>query len=860
MKEVNTGFSRAFLRATEPIVFGTRPYTLIALTLITAFMGYQAAQLKPDPGFEKQLPLEHEYIKVFKKYQQDFGGANLVLTAIVQKEGTIYEPAFMETLRKATDEVFFLPGIDRSRVSSMFTPDVRFIEVVEGGFSGGNVIPADFQPTPEMLDQVHTNVNKSTIIGRLVANDHTAAMVFAELLEFDPLTGEKLDYVKVSNLLEDLRGRFTNPEMYEYKLTVDHPPFKAGDVPIRGFRALERGLRFERFDVNYTNEEGIGQVTTIDGGELEVSTVKNPEYNPNVSVHIIGFAKVVGDVSAAVAEVVGFFGLTLLLTLLLLWYYCGSLKIALLPLSCALLAVFWELGLLRLFGFGLDPFAILVPFLVLSIGVSHGVQITNFWLYEMADHGRNSFDASRATFRRLVIPGITALITNVVGFGTILLIPIDVIQEMALNACFGCLAIVLTKKVLLPILLSYVKVSNLEQFREHQRKRDRLFDRTWEALAALTDRRNAIGVLVAAGAVFAWSLWMYPKLKIGELHEGVPQLRPDSRYNRDSAMVGRKFAIGVDQLKVISENPAQACVEYDVMAEVERFAWRMTNTPGVQKVISLPQVSTIVTRGYNEGSPKWKVLQRNRNTLAQMITPFDTSTGLLNYDCSAMPVLIFTTDHRADTIDGIIAAIGEFKAAQENPRVNFALASGNVGVIAASNQVIKAKELPILLWVYAAIGLCVWLSFRTAASMVCVLVPLIVVSWLAYAVMVIIDIGLTVATLPVAAFAAGIGVDYGIYIYSVLEECIEKGLPLREAYKQTLHQTGKAVVFTGLTLGASVCTWLLSDLQFQVDMGLLLTLMFLANAVGAVVLLPAFASFLIKPRPEAVAAAQSLQR
>jgi uncharacterized protein len=845
MKEMNGPFAKGFLRWTEPFVFGKRPWTLAVLTLVTLFMGYQASQLKPDPGFEKQLPLEHEYIKIFKKYQQDFGGANLVLTAIVQKDGSIYKPAFMETLRKATDEVFFLPGIDRSRVSSLFTPDVRFIEVVEGGFSGGNVIPADFTPTPEMLDRVRTNVNKSTVVGRLVANDHTAAMVFAELLEFDPLTGEKLDYVRVSNLLEDLRGRFTSPDMYEYRLKADHPPFKAGDVAVRGFREIGRPAG-EKFVVNYVDDAGIGQVTTIDGSALEASKVANPDYNPDVTVHVIGFAKIVGDVSAATAEVVGFFGLTLLLTLLLLWYYCGSLRIALLPLSCALLAVFWELGMLHLFGFGLDPFAILVPFLVLSIGVSHGVQITNFWLYEMADHGRDSFDASRATFRRLVIPGITALITNIVGFGTILLIPIDVIQEMAWNAMFGCFAIVMTKKVLLPILLSYVKVSNLEKFREHQRKRDAYFDRTWEALAALTDRRNAVKVLGGAGLVFAVSLAMYPHLKIGELHKGVPQLRPDSRYNLDSAKVGEKFAIGVDQLKVIAEVEPQACVDYAVMDEIQRFAWRMANLDGVQKVISLAQLSTIVTRGYNEGNPKWKVLQRNRNTISQAISPFDTGTGLLNYDCSAMPVLIFTSDHKADTIDGIIAAIDEFKKTQEHPGVNFALASGNVGVIAASNQVIKAKELPILLWVYAAIGLCVWLSFRTLASMVCVLVPLIIVSWLAYAVMVVIDIGLTVATLPVAAFAAGIGVDYGIYIYSVLEEQIGKGLPLREAYKQTLHQTGKAVVFTGLTLGASVCTWLLSDLQFQVDMGLLLTLMFLANAVGAVVLLPAFASFLVK--------------
>ncbi|HUR40843.1 MAG TPA: MMPL family transporter [Verrucomicrobiae bacterium] len=850
MKELNGPFSRAFLKATEPFVFGKRPWTLGFLIIVTLFMGWQAAQLRPDAGFEKQLPLQHEYIKVFKKYQQDFGGANLVLTAIVQKEGTIYNPGFMETLRKATDEVFFLPGVDRSRVSSLYTPDVRFIEVVEGGFSGGNVIPAEFKPTPEMLEQVRSNVNKSTVIGRLVANDHTGAMVFAELLEFDPLTGEKLDYVKAANLLEDLRGRFMNPEMYEYRVKADHPPFKAGDVAVRGFREIGR-LSGETFDVTFVDGEGIGGVTRIKGNELEVSTVKNPDYNPDVTVHLIGFAKVVGDVSAAVAEVVGFFGLTLALTLLLLWYYTGRLRIAVLPLACALLAVFWELGMLHLFGFGLDPFAILVPFLVLAIGVSHGVQITNFWLYEMADHGRNSFDASRATFRRLVIPGITALITNVVGFGTILLIPIDVIQEMAWNAIFGCCAIVMTKKVLLPILLSYVKVPDLAGFREHQKRRDRFFDRAWESLAALTDRRNATMVLGAAAVVFAWSAWMYGDLKIGELHKGVPQLRPDSRYNLDSAMVGEKFAIGVDQLKVIAETSPQACVEYAVMETITQFAWRMTNTPGVQKVISLPQVGSIVSRGYNEGNPKWKVLPRNRNSISQAITPFDTSTGLLSYDCSAMPVLIFTRDHKAETVEGIIEAIRQFKSElPADSKVNFALASGNVGVIAASNEVIKAKELPILLWVYAAIGLCVWLSFRTLASMVCVLVPLIVVSWLAYAVMVLIDIGLTVATLPVAAFAAGIGVDYGIYIYSVLEEQIEKGLSLREAYKQTLHQTGKAVVFTGLTLGAAVCTWLMSELQFQVDMGLLLTLMFIANAIGAVVLLPAFASFLVKPHAD----------
>jgi len=74
-------------------------------------------------------------------------------------------------------------------------------------------------------------------------------------------------------------------------------------------------------------------------------------------------------------------------------------------------------------------------------------------------------------------------------------------------------------------------------------------------------------------------------------------------------------------------------------------------------------------------------------------------------------------------------------------------------------------------------------------------------------------------------------------------------MSLRKAYETTLHQTGKAVLFTALTLGAAVCTWLFSGLQFQVDMGILLTIMFIANAVAAVLLLPAFAAFLLKDHP-----------
>ncbi|WP_348672489.1 MMPL family transporter [uncultured Abyssibacter sp.] len=835
------------LRVVEPLVYARRGLGMAVLVLLTAFFGYQASQIKPDAGFEKSIPLEHPYMKVLKQYQSAFGGGNLIKVALIQEDGEIYNEEFLSTLRKVTDDVFFIPGIDRSRVSSLFTPDVRYTEVVEGGFAGGNVIPAEYQPNQEMFDLIKTNVGKAGIIGRLVTQDQTGAMVNAELLEFDPVTGEKLDYRKVSHQLEEIRKTY----------------------------------------------------------ETE-----------NIKIHIIGFAKVVGDVTDATLEVVGFFLLTLLMTLVLLWLYTGSFKLAVLPLVCSIVAVIWEFGLLRLFGYGLDPFAILVPFLVLSVSVSHGVQYANAWVGEVAHNGRNSFDASLETFRRLAIPGTTALITDVAGFATIYLIPIDIIREMSLNAAFGVAAIIVTNKVMMPIWLTWIKIGDIESFKRKQAARDRFGEGLWRLMAKNTRRTPAVVTLLICSILLGWSLWKYDDLQVGDSQAGVPELRPDSRYNQDSRAIVDNFSIGVDILKVIAETAPEACIRYEQMETIDRFAWTMGNlTDEVQSVISLPQVAKIINAGWNEGSLAWRVLPRNRYVIVQAITPVDTSSGLLNPDCSAMPVLIFTKDHKATTIHTITDAVeafndanreafyvehpdvtedycaekaakrdelgrlrlerdnlatlqtaepdaaraeqleqinarygeveDEFGAMEQFCPVNFALASGNVGVMAATNEVVEAQEIQVVFWVYVVVVVFLWLSFRSISGVLCVVLPLSLVSVMAYAVMASLGIGLKVATLPVVALAVGIGVDYGIYVYSQLADGVNRGLSLEEAFYRTLSHTGKAVVFTGVALGLGVGTWLFSALQFQADMGILLVFMFTANMFGAILVMPALAHFLV---------------
>ncbi len=787
---------------------------------VTVFMLFSMSHLKIETGFKKQLPLKHEYMQTFLKYEQEFGGANRILVALVARDGNMFTEDFFKKFEAISNRVFFIPGVDRASVRSIFTPNVRFVEIVEDGFAGGNVIPSNFKPTPEMFQRVRSNIVKSGEVGRLVSNDFSGAMVWANLLEEDPVSGEKLDYRQVAKQLEAIRTDFENDQY---------------------------------------------------------------------SVNIIGFAKIVGDISDGAKSVVWFFLIALVVTAILLYLYSHSIWLTVLPLVCSLTAVVWQMGTLSLLGFSLDPMNILTPFLVFAIGVSHGVQKISAWVVEKEFGGRTAdawaqdgvtdvsviprrspMHGSRETMKKLIAPGVIALVSDVIGFLTILFIRIQIIQELAITASIGVGVIILTNLLLLPVLLSWVQLHNPNKYRARLLDKAHHQSTFWLFLTNITKPRRAAAVIGISVLLFIVGFWKSEDMQIGDSEVGVPELRADSRYNKDAVLISKKFSLGVDLLTIVAETTPNACTEnYEVMATIDRFAWQLRNVPGVQKVITLPMVAKVVNAGWNEGNINWRVLPRNNYVMRQALSGIDTDTGLLNRDCSAIPILVFTTDHRAETIARVVARVKELRqeirsedvafrlehktledvASSEEPvteeTLRFKLATGNVGVMAATNEDIAAAEKPMLALVFGSIIVLCLITYRSVLGTLCIVLPLVVVSNLAEALMAVYGIGLKVNTLPVVALGVGIGVDYGIYMYNRLDILLRLGYPLREAFYRTLRLTGRAVIFTGFTLAAGVGTWMFSALQFQADMGLLLAFIFLANMVGAIVVLPALVRWLI---------------
>jgi predicted RND superfamily exporter protein len=214
-----------------------------------------------------------------------------------------------------------------------------------------------------------------------------------------------------------------------------------------------------------------------------------------------------------------------------------------------------------------------------------------------------------------------------------------------------------------------------------------------------------------------------------------------------------------------------------------------------------------------------------------------------------MNVSIFTADHQAKTLEHIVDEVKRFKGAFDSDKLTFELASGNAGVMAATNEAVAAADHWVYLALFGAVTALCLLTFRSLRVTACVVLPLGLVTVLCYALMAMLGIGMKVNTLPVVALGVGVGVDYGIYLFEVMKhEMGSRGRNLEEAFFEALRQRGTASIFTAITMTIGVATWLFSDLKFQVDMGVLLGFMFLVNAFGAILLLPALAAFLVGDR------------
>jgi predicted RND superfamily exporter protein len=758
----------------ERVLFNNRLVVVALCILITLVLGWQVTKLELNASFEKTIPTHHPYIQNFLAHQSELSGlGNAVRIAVVSPTGTIYDKAYLDTLRQLSDEVFLISGVNRAGMKSLWTPTTRWVGVTEDGLEGGPVIPDGYDGGAASLQRLEANIARSGEIGQIVALDGKSTVIYVPLLQKTP-DGKALDYAVFSRQLESLRSK------YEAK---------------------------------------------------------------GVAIHITGFAKIVGDLIDGIRSVLVFFAIAVAIATAMVFWYTRCARSTVLVVLASLVAVVWQLGLLPTLGYALDPYSILVPFLVFAIGMSHGAQKMNGIMQDIG-RGTHKFVAARYTFRRLFLAGLTALLADAVGFAVLLVIDIQVIRELAVAASIGVGMLVFTNLILLPILLSYTGVSAKAASRSLRAEQAEAKSALWSALDVFTRRGWATLAVVVATVLGVSGFMVSRHLNIGDLDPGAPELRADSRYNHDVAFMTQAYGAASDVLAVMVKTPDGQCSGYDTLNKVDALEWELRQIDGVESTNTLSLLNRRVLAGLNEGNPKWYEFLHNQDMLNTVTA--GAPRGLYNDSCSLLTVYAYLRDHKADTLNQVVERVQAFARDNDTPDVKFMLAAGSAGIEAATNIVVKDAWHQMLIMVYGAVIVLCFITFRSWRAVLVAVLPLVLTSVLAEALMVGLGMGVKVATLPVIALGVGIGVDYALYILSVTLANLRAGKTLSQAYYGALLFTGKVVMLTGFTLAIGVITWVASPIKFQADMGLLLAFMFLWNMLGALVLLPALAFWLLK--------------
>ena len=160
-------FDRRSGNLLERLVFNNRLAVVAVCAVLTVVLGFFAAtRLALNASFERMIPQGQPSIRNYLEHKGDLRGLGNALRIVVENEdGDIFDPAYLEALKRVSDEMALTPGVDRAWMKSLWMPGVRWTEVTEEGFRGGPVMPDAYDGSPRSVEQLRQNIARSGLVG-----------------------------------------------------------------------------------------------------------------------------------------------------------------------------------------------------------------------------------------------------------------------------------------------------------------------------------------------------------------------------------------------------------------------------------------------------------------------------------------------------------------------------------------------------------------------------------------------------------------------------------------------------------------------------------------------------------------------
>lgn len=583
-----------------------------------------------------------------------------------------------------------------------------------------------------------------------------------------------------------------------------------------------------------------------------MGSVVEPFADDNTRIYVAGPPWLYGWVYYYAKEVYLIFIATALLLWLLLYAYFRDVRGALRPTITGVISAIWGLGFIKMIGFSLDPLTLVIPFFVTARAVSHSVQMHDRYYEEYKKADWQKEPAIVAAFAELFVPTLSGILTDALGLLVMLLVPIVLLQKLAISAAVWILSIAVSELLLNPVIYYYLREPDVRVVEARERGLFKRFIYT-AADALLSPAGRAVTVVGWVGVLLV-SAYFWRHLVIGDPTAATPLLYRDSPYNAAHARIQETFG-GVEEFMVVVERKGEkdTVVTPEVLRTIEKFQNYLERDPSVGASFSFVDILTVVNAAVHELEPKWEVLPRSLSEVNLLLASYFTGTSyhesnrVIDFKYRAAPIRFFVTDHKGENVRRIVRRADEFIAAHPMETAQFRLAGGLIGVLAAANEELWKNDILVNVLGFGTIFLVLVATYRSVMAGVYMLLPLLIANAVINAYMGARDIGINIHTLPVVTVGVGFGIDYGLYIVSRIIEEYRTGLPLPEAVRTAVATSGKAVTFTAVTMILGTLFWTMSNLRFSAEMGLLLALWMAVSFLATVTLLPVLV-VMLRPR------------
>jgi predicted RND superfamily exporter protein len=540
------------------------------------------------------------------------------------------------------------------------------------------------------------------------------------------------------------------------------------------------------------------------------------------------------------------FLITLFAMAVVLYNAFKSRRGVLLPLLSASMATLWGLGLTAFLGYKLTPATVLAPFLVFALGVSHSVQYVKRYYEYMGRHKRDSKAAAIKITQNLFVPAFESLLTDFIGPLTLFFVPLGMVHSLAVAIGFGILSIFFSTVILVPNLLSFMKPpKRLEIIRE---ERKTITNKILIALAKLaTHKKSRWTVIIIFFVLTFIALFGTTKLIVGDKYPGTSLLYRNSPFNQAESFISEKFST-TDPYYILVEGKLQDAVLNPIvlqeMDSLQRYLEK--EVKGVGRTLSLVEYIKGMNMVMFGGKREEFRIPDNDKTIAEYMFLYSLNgfpgdfNPVVNPNYQYANIKVDLRDHKASTINEVLKKTQEWiKLQHKSDAVTFSYAGGNIGMMAAVNQIVSTMLLENSLQTSLLVFLCLVFAFGSLVSGWLLILPLIFRTLLMFGALGFLKVGLTQEMIPLVALGIGFGVDFGIYIVQrVKDELKERGGDIKDALVNAMATSGKAVFFTGLTLTLGIATWMFSNILMQVRLGLLLGFFILFNAIGTLIVTP----------------------